>query len=172
MLMYAEEWWFKMFDFDQFIWTFIFHIINTIILYFILRRFLFKPVKNFLDEREKRIKRQFEEIDERQLEVQRLQAEYEDKLEQARVEAATIIEQANQLANEHKTAAMEQVKKQLDSMLEQGRRKIEFEKRQAFDLLKSDTAKIAVEIASKILEKNITVEDNQKIIEEFLERVK
>ena len=162
----------KMFDFNQFIWTFIFHIINTIILFFILRRFLFKPVKNFLDERENRFKRQVKEIDERQSEIQRLQAEYENKLEQARSEAATIIEQANQLANEHRAAAMEQAKQQLDSMLEQGRKQIEFEKRQAFNLLKSDTAKMAVEIASKILRKNITVEDNQKIIDEFLERVK
>jgi len=161
-----------MFNFDQLIWTFVFHIFNAVILFFILRRFIFRPVKKFLDDRENKFKERVREIDERQAEVERLQVDYSQKLEQAKSEAASIVKQANELANEHIKNAKQQAQEQYKSLLERARTQIEYEKKQAFDALREETAKMAVEIASKILQRNISIEDNQKIIDEFLERVK
>lgn len=161
-----------MFEFDQFIWTFVFHIINAVILFFILRRLLFKPVKKFLDQRENKFRQQVQEIDERQSEIEKLQIEYTKRLEQAKSEAASIIEQANELANEHLRDAKQKAQEQSKAMLERVRKQLESERDQVMDELKADTAKMAIEIASKILQRNINAEDNQKIIEEFLERVR
>jgi len=162
----------KMLDFNQLIWTFIFHIINIIILYFILRRFLFKPIRNFLNAREEKFKARKAELDERQRKIDEMEALCKQKLEEAKNEAKKIIDKANEGAQDHLREARLQASEQVKLMLERGRKELEAERKLAMEELKTQAAILAVEIASKILEKNITVEDNKRIIEEFLEEVK
>jgi len=152
--------------------NFALHIVNAVILFLILRKLLFKPVKGYMDKRTQGFADQKEDLDNRREEIERLEAEYNQKMDNTRDEAKKIMDQANERANEHMAEAQKKAREQVDAMMERGRKQIESERARAMEDIKSQAADLAVEIASKILAREIKEKDHEKIIEDFLERVK
>lgn len=161
-----------MFNLKEMIWTFVFHIINAAVLYFILKRLLFKPVKRFLDARKDRFQALEDELKERQSRVEGIESQYAGKLGQANVEASSIINSARKSAEEIISSAHHSADQEAKDYIETQKNQIELDKRLAMEELRGNVANLSLEIASKILRKNITQEDNQQIIEDFLGRVK
>jgi len=147
------------------------HMANVLVLYLILKRILYKPVLKFLKERENKFQRIRDDLSEQEKEVEKLKREYMEKIENAKDEAARIIDQAHLLAEERSEEIIKKAKSQAQELLDRARRQIEYEKSQVQDLLKAETAAMAIEIAAKIVQKEITLEDNQKLIDEFLKKV-
>ncbi|WP_256201370.1 ATP synthase F0 subunit B [Thermoanaerobacter thermocopriae] len=85
------------------IWTFIFTIINILVLYYILKRLLFKPVTQFLEDRENKIKSSLEEAEREKQEAYNLKAKYEEILQNADNEKKAIIERAQKLRKKEQT---------------------------------------------------------------------
>ena len=148
------------------------HIVNAVILFLILRKLLFKPVKGYMDKRTEGFAGQKDDLDRRQEEIDRLEAEYREKMDAARDEAKKIMDQANERANERVAEAQQKAREQVDGILERGRNQIENERARAMEDLKGQAADLAVEIASKILAREITQKDHEKIVADFLERVR
>jgi F-type H+-transporting ATPase subunit b len=152
--------------------NFVLHIVNAVILFLILRKLLFKPVKGYMDKRTQGFTEQKENLDNRQEEIEHLETEFNHKMDNARGEAKKIMDQANERANEHMDEAKQKAKEQVRIMIDRGRKQIESERAKAMEDIKGQAADLAVEIASKILAREIKKDDHQKIIEDFLERVK
>ena len=159
-------------DTNALIVNFVLHIVNAVILFLILRKLLFKPVKGYLDKRTKVFADQKQDLDDRQEEIERQEAEYKHRMDSTRDEAKKIMDQANERSNEHMEEAKLKAQEQVRAMLERGRKQIESERAKAMEDIKGQAAGLAVEIASKILAREIKKEDHQKIIEDFLERGK
>ena len=148
------------------------HIVNAVILFLILRKLLFKPVKGYMDKRTQVFSEQQEELSSRQEEIDSLEAAYRQKMDNTRDEAKSILDQANERANEHIAEAQAKAREQVEGILERGRKQIENERAKAMEDIKGQAADLAVEIASKILAREIKKEDHDKIVEDFLERVR
>ena len=161
-----------MFNLREMLWTFIFHIINAVVLYFILKRLLFKPVKKFLDARQARYQAREDELNERQSRVEEAQSQYKGMLEQANIEANSIISNARESADGIIKDAYNEAQLNAKNYIEAQRQQIELDKRLAMEELRDNVAQLSLDIASKIMKKNITKEDNQQIIDDFLSRVK
>lgn len=80
------------------IWDILWTVINLLVFYFLLRRFLFKPVLNMLDRREQIIKDDFDKAKKAADEAEELKAKYESELSSAHAEAAKIASTAKQRA--------------------------------------------------------------------------
>jgi len=148
------------------------HIVNAVILFLILRKLLFKPVKGYMDKRTQLFEEQKDDLDNRREEIARQETEYRQKMDNTRDEAKKIMDQANERANEHMAEAQQKARDQVEAMMARGRKQIESERAKAMEDIKGQAADLAVEIASKILAREIKREDHTKIIEDFLERVK
>lgn len=161
-----------MFEAKEMLVSFLFHILNAVILFFILRKFLFKPVKKFLDKREEKYKARNDDIIVKETEVEEMGKQYTVKLNSAKEEARMIIETARDEAVMQSVEIEHEARDKARDIIFKGRDRIEDEKREAMEDLKTDTARMAVDIASKVLKKNINAEDNMELVEEFLDRVK
>lgn len=155
----------------EYLWTFIFHIINIVVLFFFLKWLLFKPIKSFLDKRTQSFEAKIEELKRRESEIEENKRLSREELENVRHQVRVIMEQAERTARERIQEAQQQAQRQAEAMLRQARRQIEQEREQAIEMLKAQAADLAIELASKVLQSNITPEQNKAIIEKFLEKV-
>ena len=89
------------------VWDIVFTIINLLVLYFIFKKFLFKPVLNVIREREEKINGQFEEAKKANEDADNKKKEYEDKLISAKDEADKIVLEARKRAEKEKNPRQE-----------------------------------------------------------------
>lgn len=147
------------------------HVLNVIILYVVLRLLLYKPVMKFIKKREHDFADKVDELDEREKELERRKAEYERKMQEASDEAATIITNSNEMARDHAREILDNAKEHARDLVIRAKKEIEAEKVQARLDMKTEIADMAVQIAAKVLQREVSLEDNRKIIDEFFERV-
>lgn len=155
----------------EYIWTFVFQVINIVILFWFLKRLLFKPIKSFLDKRTQSIEAKIEELKRRESEIEENKRLSEEELERVRQQVKAIMEKAEQAAQQRILEAQQQAQHQAEAMLEQAKRQIEQEREQAVETFKAHAAELTVELASKVLQSHITPEQNKAMIEKFLEKV-
>ena len=147
------------------------HVLNVIVLYVVLRLLLYKPVLKFIKKREHKFSDKVDELDEREKELDRRKQEYEKLMEEASSEAATIITNSNEMARDHAREVLDNAKEHARDLVIRAKKEIEAEKMQARLDMKTEIADMAIQIAEKVLEREVSLEDNRKIIDEFFERV-
>ncbi|NLO81869.1 MAG: ATP synthase F0 subunit B [Clostridiales bacterium] len=155
----------------EYIWTFIFQILNLMVLYVFMRWLLFKPIKNYLDRRTQAFQAKKEELDRLQNEIEANRQLSKEELERVRQQVRLIMEEAEQTAQARIIEAEKKAQQQAEAIIEEARRKIEDERVQAIETLKDQAAILAVEMASRIIKTHFTAEDNRDLINEFLEKV-
>ena len=142
----------------QFNVSLLFTIINLIVFYLLLKKFLFKPVMGIMEKREKMIADGLKNASDSQEEAARLKAEYEKALEGAKAESIQIVEKAK------KTAAGE-ANTEAVGILKDARKTIENERKQTMNDLQSEIAGLAMQAARKIVD---DTKGNQDIYDQFL----
>ena len=150
---------------------FIEHALNVLILFLLLRTFLYKPVRKFMQEREAKYAREREQIDASRTEADTLKAQYELSMKNAKLEAEKLTED-KLLAAEHEAEDIRKKAKQdAQGILTDATAQAETEREGMLAELKSQTAELAVDIAGKILEREIKPEDHQRVIDSFFDKV-
>lgn len=146
-------------------------LISVFILYLILRKFLYNPVTNFLEARREKISSQLEEADVVRNQALKLKKDYEEKMAQANREGQEIMEKARQRATEIKESILDDAKEEANDIRDRARKDIELEKEKAYQDVKSSVGDMAVLIASKIMEKDINMENQNQLIDKFIDEV-
>ncbi|HHW58034.1 MAG TPA: F0F1 ATP synthase subunit B [Clostridia bacterium] len=149
-------------------WTFVFTIINILVLYYILKKLLFKPVTQFLQERQDKIKTSLEEADREKKEAYELKAKYEEILQKADNEGKAIIDKAEKMAEIKANQIIEDAHKVAEEMIENARKEIELETVKAMHDLRTEISHLIVDAASRVIEKKFPIED-ENIINEVIE---
>lgn len=152
-------------------WTFVFQIINTFILYLILKKLLFKPVTEFMANREEGIKNSLKEAEIKNEEAEKKKAEYLTKIEGAEEEGRQIVKEAAKRAEERASEIIKAAEKEADQIKERARVEIEREKEKAINSLKDEIASIAMLAASKVIEKDLDEKNHRVLVKEFIDEV-
>jgi len=147
------------------------HVLNVIILFVILRLLLYKPVMKFVKKRENTFADKVDELDEREKELVQRKEEYQTMMDEAGNEAASLITKSNELARDHAREILDNAKEHARDLVVRAKKEIDSEKVQARMDMKTEIANMAVQIAEKVLEREVSQDDNRKIIDEFFERV-
>ncbi|AYO31786.1 MAG: F-type H+-transporting ATPase subunit b [Thermoanaerobacteraceae bacterium] len=153
------------------VYTMIFQLINVFILFYFLKRFLYKPLGDFLKKRREDLKSLFDEAERRKIEAEGLYKEYQAKIKNAHAEVRSIIEQAKQEAAALRQELIQKAKQEAESMTAQARGEIERQKSKAVSEVMEKAAELSVMIASKILEEKLSPEDHRKLIHRVIERM-
>ena len=146
-------------------------IVSTFILFLILKKFLYSPVTNFLEARKEKIHSQLDEAKVVREQAIKLKKDYEEKMEKASIESRNIMENARQRGSEIRDGIVEEAKEEAKVIMERARKDIELEKEKAYEDVKSSIGDMAILIASKIMEKDITMENQSQLIEKFIDEV-
>ena len=145
-------------------WTLIAQILNLFIQIYLFKRFLFKPVKKIFEQRQ-------QEVDSLYADAEEAKAAYETHLKTASEEAKAITTRAISSANLASEQIVSTAKAEADAMREKASREIELERRKTMDELKGEISGLAVEIASKVAEKEIGEKEHEALIGKFIDEL-
>jgi F-type H+-transporting ATPase subunit b len=149
--------------------------VTTLVVFLLAFGFLYlkvwPPIVKGLDDRQKKIREEIEAAEEARGQATAALEEYERSLADARQQAAETITQAKADARAVADELRQRNESELAEMKERATREIENAKRQAIVELHAETATLAADIASKILKREITVEDQKRLIDESLEEM-
>ncbi len=147
------------------------HVLNVVVLFFVLKILLYKPILKFMKNREKSFSDKTDMLDTREKELIQQKQEYDQKMSDAQTQAAAILTRSNEMARDHAKEIIDDAKEQSREMVVRARKEIAIEKEQTQLDMKSEIVDMAVQIAEKVLKREVSKEDNQKIIDDFFERV-
>jgi len=152
-------------------WTFFFQIVNTILIFLILRHFLFRPVTEFMEKRSRSIEEQLHNAQSREEEAQALKSEYEQKLADIREERNEILKEATRRAEERSDKMIKEAREEIRKMEERSQLDLEREKAKAIHEFKNQISDLAVSAAAQIMEKELDPAQHEQMINEFIEEV-
>ncbi|HWQ58441.1 MAG TPA: F0F1 ATP synthase subunit B [Clostridia bacterium] len=150
---------------------FIIHILNIVLLFLMLRAFLYKPVSEFMAKREEKFARERAELDSGRTEADALKAQYESSLSDAKREAESLAEERLRAAERDAEEIRQKARQDAQRALADAKAQAEAERGEMLGELKNQTASLAVELAGRILAREISAADNQKMIDGFFEKV-
>lgn len=154
--------------FLQLNWGILWPIINIIIFYLLLRKFLFGPVSAIMEKRKEMISKDLMDAKAAKDEAAEIKSEYEDSLKKAKDEAGKIVSDARERAKNEYQEKVRRADEEIVQMKENAQKDIEAEKQQAMAGLQSEIAGIALMAAAKVVEKEAGSKENEKILDDFL----
>lgn len=145
-----------------FIWT----IATFVILLALLARFAWRPLLEALERRQEAIRKSLDDAQQAKVELERVQADAARLLAEARAEADAIIARTRTDAGRVRDELKQKAHAEAASLLRNAERQIELETARALQQIRREAVDISVAIASKLLQRQISREDNERLIEE------
>ena len=152
-------------------WTLIAQLCNLALQVFLIKKFLFKPIRNILEKRKAIADSAIGDANKAKEEADAIKAEYEENMRNAREKANEILSSAQKNATLQSEEILREASKQAVSIKEKAERDIEQEKRKAVNEIKNEIGSMAMDIAGKVIERELNADDHAKLIDEFIEKV-
>ncbi len=152
-------------------WTFIAQICNLFIQVYLIKRFLFKPINEMLEKRRAMADAQIQDAVKAKDEANAMKAEYEQNMQEAKNKANEILVTAQKTAAIQSEAMLKEASAQANALKAKAESDIAQEKRKAVNEIKDEIGGMAMEIAGKVIEREICEEDHKKLIDEFISNV-
>lgn len=148
-------------------WT----VLIFLVLVFLLAKFAWKPILKMVEERTKNIEDALNSAENAKKEMAGLKAENEQIMKEARAERDKIVREAREMKDKIIEESKETAKAEADKILAQARKLIDDEKRAAMNELKDQVASLSIEIAEKILIKELSDKKKQaELIDDILQQ--
>ena len=149
-----------------YVWT----ILTFLLLFFLLTKFAWKPLLKALAEREEKIRSSLEKADEAQQKLERLGAEGEEIIGKARAEAQSIVSDGKKASEKVRGEIETKAKEKANTIVAQAEKQIIAEKAQAISDIRGEVAALSIQIAEKLIRKNLSKKDNMTLIKESLDK--
>ncbi len=153
------------------VWSMINTWLNLLILLFLFKKFLYKPVMNILAAREMEINRSYEDAEKAKEEAMQMKADYEEQMKTAKEQAADIVNRATKKANAKSEEIIGQAKDQAIAIAAKAQAETEQIRKKAAADMRNEMGEIAIDIAKAVLQKEIEPADHSRLVDEFIEGV-
>lgn len=134
-------------------WNVIFQIINIIVFFLLLKKFLFKPVTEIMEKRENLIRSSMEEAEDTRKKANELKAEYQAQLDGAKDEAAAIVKEAKTRGEKEYELMLANAGRDAQKLINDAQESARIEREKAIKSARGEIAALAVAAASKVVEK-------------------
>ena len=152
-------------------WTLIAQLCNLFLQIYLIKRFLFKPINAILEKRKAMADAQIRDAEAAKAEAEAMKSEYEQNMLEAKTKANEILTTAQKTATLQSEEILREAAAQAAAMKLKAESDIAQEKRKAVNEIKDEIGGIAMEIAGKVIEREISEEDHTKLIDEFISNV-
>ena len=150
-----------------FIWT----ILTFLVLLGLLAKFAWTPLLQALESRQNGIRKSLDDAERARQELQRVTEESTQILNKARVDADQIIARSREDAERLREDMKQKARAEADGIVKNAERQIQLETARALQQIRTEAVDLSVMIASKLIQRNLTKEDNERLIEEALKQV-
>ena len=146
-------------------------ICNLLILFLVVKRFLFKPVQRILSERQAQVDKLYADAETAQAEADKNKVAYSEKLKNAEKEADAILQSAAKTAERNSDVIMAGAAEKANAMLQKAEADIAQERKKAVNEVKNEISDLSVSIAGKVIGREINASDHQALIDGFIENL-
>jgi len=145
--------------------------LNFAIVLLLLTKFAWNPLLKVIAERQARIAGQIEAADQERAAAEKLRAEYQQQMQNAKGDAQTIMDKAMRQADNTKEEIIASAREEHARLLEAAQEKIARERQQALEDIRSEVVAISVAAAAKIIGQNVDEKVNGKLVDDFITRL-
>ena len=149
-------------------WTAFFVLMNTLAIYFVAKKLLFVPVKNMIDSRQKEIDTMYDQAGAAKAEAEALQNEYKEKLAVAQQTSDRMVKDAVARGQSRQDEIISQANAEARAILDKAAADIAQEKKKAINDAKNEISALAMEIAEKVVGRELNDVDQSKLVDEFI----
>ena len=149
-------------------WTALFILLNTLTIFLVAKKFLFGPVMQMIEDRQKEIDNIYEQADIAKAEAQALETEYKQKLSVASETSERIVKEAVARGQKREEEILRQANAEISIMLEKASADIAMEKKKAINDAKDEISDIAMAIAEKVVGRELNAADQAKLVDSFI----
>ena len=149
-------------------WTALFVLLNFLLLFFVAKKFLFKPVKDMIDSRQKEIDDMYSQAEAAKADARDLEEQYRTQLAAAQETGDTLVKEAMARGKNREEEILRQANREADAIRQKAVQDAAREKKKALNEAKDEISAIALEIAGKVIGESMDEEKQQKLVDNFL----
>lgn len=152
-------------------WTALFILLNTLIVFFVAGKFLFHPVMNLIQERQKEIDTMYAQADSAKTQARAMQDEYQQKLTAAQETSERIVKEAVIRGQHREEEILRQARQEADAIRDKAASDIAQEKKKAINEAKNEISGLAMAIAGKVVGRSLNGSDQADLVDGFIEEL-
>ncbi|MBE7040957.1 MAG: F0F1 ATP synthase subunit B [Ruminococcaceae bacterium] len=153
------------------LWQILISIANLIILFLLIKKFLYKPVQKMLAERQSALDKLYSDADNAKEKALLSEQEWKEKLDGADHEAEAIIQKATDTASWRSEKMIEEAKEKADGIIRQAETAADLYRKQATDDIKQEIVNVSAVLTEKLLEREINMDDHKNLIDSVIEQI-
>ena len=147
------------------------NLLNIAILFIIVKLLVYKPVKKFLDDRNEKIKREIEEAQKLKDSANETLSKKEELIKEGRAEGEAAASEMHKKAQEKADNIIKKAKSDAEKIISKANKEADTRKQEIIKSSRNEIADLSIEIAEKILEREVNAEDNRRIVDDFFGEV-
>ncbi len=152
-------------------WTALFVLLNTLTIFFVAKKFLFKPIMKLIEDRQKEIDDMYSQADTAKEAAAALETEYRQKLSSAQADSQRIVKEAVARGQAREEEILRKANAEASAMLEKANADIALEKKKAVNEAKDEIAGLSLAIAEKVVGRALNDADQQALVDRFIEEL-
>lgn len=149
-------------------WTALFTLANTLTVIFVGTKFLFKPIMNMIEQRQKEIDDLYADADDAKKQASALENEYKQKLSGARQTSEQLVKEAVERARIREEEIIRQANADADAIMDKAAADIAQEKKKAINDAKNEIADLSLAIAGKVVARELNDADHAAMVDRFI----
>ena len=149
-------------------WTALFILLNTVTMFLVLKKFLFKPVLKMIQDRQQEIDDMYADADKAKTDAKLMQEEYRQKLSAATATSEKIVKDAVARGQSREEEIIRQANREADAIRDKAAADVSREKRKAVNDAKDQICVIAMDIAGKVVGRELNADDQSQLVDSFI----
>lgn len=152
-------------------WNLLWVVVNLLVLFLLLKKFLFAPVLKIMDERTAKIQSDLDGAEASKQEAEKMKSDYEKEIANAHNEALQITTKAKERAGKEGDIIIDNARAESAKILKDAEKSAVLEKAKALDEAKGQIADLAILAAARIISKNVGDDTDKEAVNQFLVEV-
>ena len=153
------------------LWQILISLANLTILFLLVKKFLYKPVKRILKQREDEINVHYTAAQQAESDALKSKTRYEEALSGAKAEADSIISDAAEKAKRRGDTIIDEAEQKADRIVRQAEQDAKLEREKATDSIKKEIVEVSSALSEKLIEREINTDDHKALIDSFIEEI-
>ena len=151
--------------------TALFTLVNTVVLFLVLKKFLWGPVMKMITDRQQEIDTMYSDADAERQQARQLREDYESKLADAQKTGERLVKEATVRAQSREEDILRQANAEADAIRRKAEADVAREKKKAINDAKDEISGIAIAIAEKVVARELNNEDQRKLVDSFIDEL-
>lgn len=156
---------------DLNLWSLFVTISNTLITFLIVKNLLYKPLRSMLAAREQEVRDLYNHAETDRREAEAMKRDYTASIANAKQEAAEIVSSAQKRAEKRAEDIVAQANHEAAAAKQRAEESIEQERKKAMNQMKDEIADLSMLIATKVVEREVNLDDHKRLIDDFIDKV-